>query len=285
MDEAVGDLPGDFPPTYRHMLKAGAASGHLPRILSAIALNSEGIRRSRRAVVSALAYPAVILAFGALLLGAFFVFILPLFTTVQENMGFEPSMSITVATVVRDSAVIQASLLGGILTAVLVAWFVLMRTIPGERFLLHVPILGRIRRNLLLSRLLGSLGMLLRARVPLPDALPVALGASGSLQLAREMGRLSTRVSDGVSLSDVFREGPVLPPEVISALRLAERTGDVPRSCEELSNILTEQAVSESDTLYVVLLPTALLVTGGLVCLLLVSVVTPYMKFLEEILK
>ena len=285
MDEAVGDLRGEFPPTYRHMLKAGAASGNLPRILAAVARNSEGIRRARRALVSALAYPAVILAFGALLMGAFFAFILPLFTNIQEELGFEPSMSISVAKVVRDSASLQAVLIGGIVTTVILAWLVLTRTIPGERFLYGVPILGRIRRNLFLSRLLGSLGMLLRARVPLPEALPVALGASGSLHLARENDRLTARASEGASLSDVLREGPVMPPEVTSYLRLAERTGDLPRSCEELADLLMEQAVAESDTLYVVLLPTALLVTGGLVCLLVVSVVAPYVRFLEEIVK
>ncbi len=283
LDEAVAARPDDFPPHYRFMLKAGAAAGNLPAVLAAVAGNTEAVRRARRALADALAYPAVVLAFGALVIASFLVFFVPIYQDMYRHYGFEPSYTVRAILGLFGSAGVVAGAVAGVVALAVAARQLLLRTVAGERLLLRLPLLGRIRRHLAMARLLGTLGILLRARAPLVEALPVALGASGGLELAREAQRLRTTASEGAMLEEVLRQAPGVPPGVVTYLAIAERSGTVPRAAEELSELLTEQAVRESELLFVVLMPTALLATGAILLSLFISLVLPYVHFLERL--
>jgi type II secretory pathway component PulF len=283
LHDAVAELPGEFPPHYRWMLQAGAAAGNLPAVLAAVARNTEGLRRARRAVVDALAYPAVILAFAALLIGGFLVFFLPVYRDLYRQYGLEPPITVRALLPLFGTTLVPASLAAGLVAGVLALRAVVKRTEMGERFGFRLPILGRIRRHLCMARLLGSLGVLLRARAPLVDALPVALAASGSLGLARASDRLRARAAEGAGIGDVLRDAPGVPPQVVAYLALAERSGTVPRAAEEVAELLTEQAMSESETLFLLLMPSALVVVGAVLATMFVSLVMPYLSFLERL--
>lgn len=283
LHDAVAAQEGEFPAHYRFMLKAGARAGNLPAILTAVARNTEGVRRARRAVLDALAYPAVILLFGAVLLSVFLFLFVPVYQDLHRQYGFEPTISARVILGLFGSVKVQAGLVAGVLLAVLGTWAFMRRTIAGERLLLRLPLVGRVLRHLWMARFLGSLGVLLRAKAPLPEALPVALGASGSLELGAAAERLARRAGEGKDLAALLGEAPVVPPEVVSYLALAERSGGVERAAAELSDLLTERAFQEGESLFVVLMPAALLLTGVIMAGLFVSLVLPYIAFIERL--
>ena len=282
-EAAVAELPGEFPPYYVWMVRAGTASGNLPAVLAAVARQAEGARRVKRALLSALSYPALVLLVGAAVVTGFLFSFLPIYRDIQVLYRFTPSLPLRAAYAFLESTVLQSVALGGLVAAAAAAWYWLSRRVAGERFLLALPLLGRIRRNLILTRFLGCLAALLRGRVPLPDALPVALGASGGLGLARGAERLKARALEGEGLGGILRELPGVPPAIASHIALAERTGDLARAAEDVAQTLTEQAVGESDTLYLVVFPAALLGVGILIGTLLVSVVLPYFQWIQEL--
>ena len=137
----------------------------------------------------------------------------------------------------------------------------------------------------MMARLLGALGVMLRSNVPLHRALPVALGAAGSLELDRAPDSITARASEGRGLGEVLAGAPGVTTEVARFVEVAERTGDAPHAAMQVADLLTEQALTESETLFVVLVPTALAVAGGVVGGLLMLVVLPYISFLESMCK
>ncbi|MGH9312975.1 MAG: tRNA modification GTPase, partial [Vicinamibacterales bacterium] len=54
---------------------------------------TEGVRRARRAVLDALAYPTVVLLFGAALLSVFLFLFVPVYQDLHRQYGFEPTVS------------------------------------------------------------------------------------------------------------------------------------------------------------------------------------------------
>ncbi len=283
LDEAVAGAGDSFPRYYRWMLKAGAASGNLPGVLFAIARNAEGIRRARRALVNALAYPALVLLFTTVLAAGFLTAFLPLYRDLQRMHGIKLSFMLTSLLAVSDSTALLAGGAAGVLAlAVLLACW-LRRTVSGERFVFRIPFLGRIRRNFCMARFLGCLGVLLRGKAGLVDALPLALGASGSLELERGAEGLRARAAEGAGLSGALKGAPVIPPQVVGYLALAERTGSPAQAADELADLLARQAAEDGEILYLVLFPAALAVTGGIVACLFVSLVLPYARLLEQI--
>jgi type II secretory pathway component PulF len=282
LDEAVAEVSGVFPPYYRWMLKAGAAAGNLPAMLSAVARNTEGIRMARRAFLEAVTYPAVIVLVALLLGAATLMAFVPFYRGYSGRLGFNaPALNLFLS--VFDSAgtvAAAAAVLAGVGAGVV--WF-LRRTVAGERFLLRLPLVGRIRRHLMMARLLGSLGVMLRSEVPLPRALPVALGAAGSLELERASDLLAGQATEGRGLGDLLTRMPGVSPEVAAFLALAERTGDAPHATAQVADLLTEQSLAESEALFVLLVPLAMLAAGIVVGGLLVSVILPYARFLESL--
>ncbi|HLY72969.1 MAG TPA: type II secretion system F family protein [Planctomycetota bacterium] len=282
LDEAVAEDPAIFPPYYRWMLKAGADSGNLSGMLSAVARNTEAIRTARRAFLEATMYPLLIVIVALLICAVGMVFFVPFYRELSSSQSLDapglPGFLRTVESTARiGSIVIGAGLL------VIMAGVTLLRSPAGERILRLLPIVGRIRRHLVLARMLGALGVMLRVGVPLPTALPVALGAAGSRELDRVAGWLSSRASDGLGLGDVLSKAPGVSLEVASFLSVAERTGDAPQATSQVADLLLEQALSDSEALYILLMPIALLGAGVLVGGLLVTLVYPYFNFIESL--
>ena len=90
------------------------------------------------------------------------------------------------------------------------------------------------------ARLMGTLGVLLRSGVPLPAALPVALGAAGSRELDRAAMSLVAGAVEGRGLGDVLSKAPVVSPEVAAYLALAERSGDAPQAALKVADLLSD---------------------------------------------
>ena len=282
LEEAVAQAPGVFPPYYRAMVQAGTASGNLSVVLSAVARNTEGVRLARRALLEALLYPGFVIFFALVMgLAAFFLFV-PFYRELCEQRGFAFPLVLRLFLQTFDSAwKVAATAAGAAVAAGGIVWL-LKGTVPGERLLDRLPLVGRIRRHLRSARLLGTLGVMLRARVPLPRALPVALGSAGSLQLDRAVSRLADRAVEGLGLGAVLSQAPAVSADVAEFLHLAERAGDAPEATLQVADLLTEQARTESESLYVVLLPIALVVAGVIVGSFVVGAILPYVRLLES---
>lgn len=283
LDQAVAELPGLFPPSYRWMLSAGVASGNLSGTLSAVARNSEGILAARRALVEALSYPLVIVLVALLLGIATLLGFVPFYRDLCARYAFDIPIALDLFLRAFSSSGAVAAVAAGLAAALASGVWVARYTVLGERMLNRLPFVGRIRRQLMMARMLGAMGVLLRSGVPLPRALPVALGASGSLELGRAADSLASRASEGSGLGDLLSHAPGVSAEVAAFLKLAEGTGAAPQATLQVADLLTEQSVVESEALFVMLMPVALGVAGILVGTLLVSVVLPYREFLSSL--
>jgi type II secretory pathway component PulF len=225
----------------------------------------------------------VVLVFASILMSVFFATLLPAWRDMHRNYDLEPTVGPLSFLAAFGAAGIPLAVVVGLVAAVAALSLWGRRTVAGERFLHRLPGLGRILRNLSVARFLGALGVLLRARTPLADALPVAMGASGSVEMVRVVERLRSRAAEGAGLAEVLRAAPVVPVAVTGYLAVAEKSNQAARASEELAEMLTEQAVEDSGALFTVLLPSALLATGVLLGTLFVSLVSSYAKFLERL--
>jgi type II secretory pathway component PulF len=283
MEEAVAVAPEIFPSYYQSMLRAGAASGNLPGVLAAVARNTEGTRVARRAMLEALMYPALILL-SALLLGtAMLLFFVPYYRDLCARHNFETPIGLPLFFRAFESTpAVLAVALGAAAGIAGAIWFS-RRTATGERLLRRLPILGRVRRHLTLARMLGALGVMLRAGVPLSRALPVALGAAGSLELDRAAQDLQGQALEGGGVGDILGKLPLVPAEVAAFLSLSEKTGTADEATLQVADLLSEQALSDSEAMYVILMPAALAIAGVIVATCIVAVVSPYVQFLESL--
>ena len=282
LGEAVGEESSVFPAGYRSMVAAGVKSGDLPGVFSAVARHSESLQRVRRAVAGALAYPALVLFFGLLFLGFFLAIAGPLYKDLIIQMKVEPgffSRLLMEATEIPWGLPVVVVGMAA-LVACACAW--MRRTVAGERLLFRIPRLGRILRMLCMAKLFACLESLLRGKTPLEEAIPLALGASGSLQLERASERLAGIAAEGASLSSALREAPEVSDEIVSYVDYCERAGRGPAGARELAGLMTSRAEAESDILFLLLFPAALVVVGTLVLASIGWLLSPYVDFMLQ---
>ena len=85
--EALANHPKVFNPLYIAMVRAGETGGVLEEALERVADQLEKDDNLRRQVKSAMAYPAVVLAFALCVLIGLIAFIVPVFVKVFEDFG------------------------------------------------------------------------------------------------------------------------------------------------------------------------------------------------------
>lgn len=110
-----------------------------------------------------------------------------------------------------------------------------------ERFTGLVPVLGKARRALSLSRLSLALDALLNAGVAAVRAWPLAASASGSPALEREVERWKPRLDDGQPAGDLILTSSRFPQHFRSVYASSELSGRVDEALPRLAEHYREE--------------------------------------------
>jgi general secretion pathway protein F len=169
--DAMGREGGSFPPLYRAMVSAGETSGTLPGILDRLADLLERQAQVRGKVLSALAYPIVLSFVAAFVVFALMIYVVPKVVEQFQDVGQElPLLTRVVIGLSNFLANWWWALLAGLLLMV----FMFSRALREEnlrlgfdRFLLRLPLLGRLQRDLHAARLARTLSTMVASRLPL----------------------------------------------------------------------------------------------------------------------
>lgn len=136
----------------------------------------------------------------------------------------------------------KAAFFGSIYAAVIALLWLVQRSQTGfTRSLLEsatsiVPVLGRARRALALSRLSLALDALLNAGVNALRAWPLAAAASGSPSLQRTVARWQPRIANGDPVSEMILQSPAFPPHFSNVYATAEVSGQIDQALPRLAS-------------------------------------------------
>lgn len=207
------------------LLQAGEHSGRLDACFKVLAEYYADRARLARQVLGDMAYPAFLLHFA--------VFILPFaefFRTGNWMMYLAQTVGVLVPIYAVVLAVIYASQSKHGET-----W----RSWMESTFRL-VPVLGKARRELALSRLCSALEALLSAGVSILEAWELAAAASGSPCLRRTVLAWRPSVNAGQTPAEVVRCSPQFPPLFASQYATGEISGKLEETLRGLCQYFKE---------------------------------------------
>jgi len=232
--EALARHPRVFTRLYVNMIVAGETAGMLESTLARLADFMERSHKIHARIVSALFYPASVIAVAMGILMVLAVFVVPKFKEVFGDLtGGAPLPAFTES--LLDSAQFMKShllsLLGGV--AILVVAFKMIRaTTAGrnglDRLKLKLPIIGRIVRKAAIGRFARTLGTMLENGVPVLQALAIARETASNALFAQAIQQTHDRIKEGDTLVSPLQASGVFPATVISMIDAGEQTGAVP---------------------------------------------------------
>jgi len=179
------------------MLAAGGRSGRLPESCAALSKYFETLEKARSMVLKKCAYPVFMLHFGVLVLG------LP---TLVNGGGAVDYLKQILTT------------LGLVYACALIPLFIILnlleiaQTSPLiDRFLLAIPVTGRVRRSFSLARFFATYEAQLEAAVNVMDSLKTAADASRSALIIEAITKSMPALRSGGQVGLILADTQLFP--------------------------------------------------------------------------
>ena len=228
--QAVAHYPQHFPPLYVATLKAAEQTGDVAEALSRYIAYQEELDRVRKKVVAATIYPAILSIVGTLVLGFLVFYVVPRFARVYEDMSgklpFFSELLNTAGRTVND----HGWLMGAAFAAAIVA---ALLSISHEAFrawinsrLWQIPGLGEHMKVYQLARLYRTVGMLLRAGIPVVRSLDMGRDLLAA-HLRPHLAQARRLIEEGRLMSAAFMAAGLATPVAARMMAVGERTGDM----------------------------------------------------------
>ena len=243
---ALAAEPRSFSRLYVGLVRAGEAGGTLPATLDRLAALLERERSLTSNMRAALIYPAVLViaAIGSIFL--LLDYVLPQFTPIFEQAGAElPASTRALMLLGQMTGAAAPWLLVAAVAAVLIARRALAAPalrLKVDRFLLRLPVVGRLLQETLAARLTRTLGTLLQNGMPLISALAIAKDALGNLAAAAAVDAASVEAKAGRGLARPLREAGLFPARTVHLLQLGEEAAQLAAMSLKAADIHDEQA-------------------------------------------
>lgn len=221
-----------FPADFVSLVRAGETGGTLADTLRRLAEGLEKAASFRQKLISALTYPATILAMAAGMVWLFLYWVMPAMSPIFENLGVEMPLLTRVVvklTVVLRNPLLVGAALVGLVVGVSFAWNFLFKTPEGRRLwwsMIHrTPLLGDALRKMAMSRFLFALSAMLGSGVRFEQALQAVEDVSPDPMLQQAIASIRQRIRVGVRLVEAMELEPVFPRMVVQMVMAGESSG------------------------------------------------------------
>lgn len=280
--EALGDHPKIFSNLYVNMIRAGESSGALEVVLVRLADFTESQARLRSKVTGALAYPAVMMLVGVVIIGVLFTTVIPKVTQIFQDM--EVSLPFYTRALIATSSFVSnywyVVIMGAVAAAILVrAW---LRTPGGsatfDRWQLVLPILGPVTRLIAMSRFSRTLATLLASGVPLLTAMEIVRNIVGNSVLRDVIEKATKSINDGESIATPLKRSKEFPPMVCHMIAVGERTGRLEEMLQKIADTYDTQVEAKVAALTSLLEPVMIVVMGGAVAFVVAAILLPILQ-------
>jgi general secretion pathway protein F len=270
----------EFPPVYQAVIAAGEQSGQFGAILKRLADDLEADHQLKQKVWAAVLYPVIVSIVAMMivlfLLGSVVPQIAQVFANNQQTLPGLTRFMLGLSGLVQMAgwpAVAAVALLAGRRAlrqeALRLRW---------DRAWLSLPLIGVWLRNYHAARLASTLASLTGAAVPILKSLSSAADTVPNLALRADLKQAAELVREGAPLAVALTHQGRWPRLLAMFIRLGEQSGQLPLMLTQVATQLREQVQRRSLQWATVLEPVLILVMGGVVMLIVLSVMLPIIE-------
>jgi type IV pilus assembly protein PilC len=288
LSAAMSKHPKVFSRLFVAMVRAGETGGQLDTTLIRVAESLEADYKLRQKVKSAMTYPVVVAGIAVLLLTVMLVFVVPTFAKMFTQLGGDLPLPTKILLAISD----KAKFLIPLFAASSVAGFIAYKKahkknadfrLRADKIKLRIPIFGMLFKKIALSRFSRTLGLLLRAGVPVLQALDIVADTSGNEVIARATHDVKDSVRSGESMAGPLENHKVFPPMVVQMISVGEDTGALDAMLDKISDFYDQEVEATTEQLTSMIEPVMIGVLGGIVGAMVIALYMPMFKIFDLI--
>jgi type IV pilus assembly protein PilC len=280
--------PKVFSVLYVSMVRAGETGGFLETTLVRVSEQLEAEDRLKRQVKSAMVYPTVVLSFAMIVLVALVAFIVPVFAKVFKDFGGKlpalTRLTVGMSHVLTHRWYILILLCAGALFG-FVKWKKSEWGRPKwDALKLRVPLkIGDTVQKVALARWSRTFSALVASGVPILQAIDIVGQTAGNAVVERSMADVTDSVKRGGTIAAPLKDVPVFPAMVVDMISVGEETGALDTMLSKVADFYEEEVAAAVKAITSILEPVMIIVVGGMVGFIVISMYLPLFKVYDQI--
>jgi type II secretory pathway component PulF len=281
--DAMQQHPHIFPNMYVSMVRSGENGGNLGTIMKRLADYYESQERLRGKLKSAMIYPIFMAVFSLLVVMFMITYIVPKITQIFESQDALLPLPTRILMGVSDFVVNSWYwLIAGIIVGFL-GLSAFFRSPRGKLFLqrlqLSLPLVGPLMTKVMVARFCQTLGTLLKSGVDLKTALDISKHVVGNQIFMSKLNLMIVDVNNkGVPLSAAMKRTGYFPEYVQHVVAIGEEAARVDELLEKVADRMQEEVGRLLEGLTALLQPAMIILMGGVVGFIALSVLLPMLN-------
>jgi general secretion pathway protein F len=271
-----------FGPLYINMIRAGEASGALDAVLVRLAEFTEGQAKLKQKIVGTMIYPLIMMVIGGGVLVLLMTVVVPKVTKIFNDM--KVTLPWMTRLLIWSSDLMQNW------------WFVIVPTVVGgavafvfwtrsevgrpvwDRIVLKVPVFGPLVRMLAVARFSRTLATLLKAGVPLLNALDIVKNVVTNSVMSNVIDKARDSIREGESIANPLKRSGEFPPLVYHMVSIGERSGQLEDMLLNVSDSYESQVNVRIGALTALLEPMMIVGMGGVIAFVAFAILMPILQ-------
>ncbi len=288
LSQTLSEHPKIFDELYVSMVRAGEVGGSIDVVLRTVATQLEKQVALARKIRGAMAYPVVVVSVISLLFIAMMVLIVPVFKNLFKSLNAPLPTPTKIVIAISNTL---ASWHAGIVVAVVILVILGVRkwisTVDGrmkwDSWKLRPPVFGPLAHKAALARFCFTLSSLVSSGVPVLESLDIVGRATGNAVLTKATAEIKRAVREGRSFADPMRNNPIFPQLVIQMVEVGEQTGALDDMLGKAASYYQGEVDQTVDNLSSILEPLLVVVMGGVVGSVIISLYLPMLTYIKYI--
>ncbi len=280
--DALKDYPDIFNNVYINMVQAGEASGTLDIVLIRLAEFTESQVKLKNKITSSMMYPTIMALVGTGMMLFIFVVIVPkitkIFITMKKEIPLPTQICIDISHFLQN----YWQLIPIIVPLFLYGFFKYINSPTGKwkwhAFQLKLPLVGNLVTMINVGRFCSTLATLLNSGVPILASLRIVKNLIGNIHMQDAVEHARESVQEGASIAKPLKDSGLFPAMVTHMIDLGEKSGEIESMLDIIAENYEDQVNSKLEGLTSILEPIMMIVMGGVVAFVVISVVVPLMS-------
>lgn len=280
LSNSLSKYPKLFSSFYIKLVQSGEVSGKLHESLLYLADHLEKSQSINSKIRGAFAYPVFVIFALVVVTLIMTVYVLPQLLSIFKEAGVE-DLPITTRILILVTDFINGYLyyLITILLILVYTGWTYIKTPAGKEWFDNVkikfPYLGTTVRGLYLARIAESLSTLIKAGIPILEAIKITSDLVGNENYRKIMLAAEENVRGGGTISEVLVKYAEMPPLFSSMVAIGEKTGKLDFMLKHISKFYKSESDTTIDSISQLIEPVLVLILGVGVAILVSSILLP----------
>lgn len=288
LSQAMAPFPHVFDSVFTSLVRAGEQTGRLTDVFesmsNALKWQDELAAQTKKLLI----YPIMVFFVVMGVLFFLLTFLVPQVVGVLKTMRVDLPIQTRVLIAMSDFVVHYWWIVIGVPILTVMGLTALIKANARAKYLfdfakLRIPVIGPILQKIILARFASFFALMYQSGITVLDAIRTSEGIVGNQVIAAGLSRAWQQINAGESLSETFRNLGIFPALVIRMLRVGENTGALDTSLLNISYFYNRDVKDAVDKALKMIEPTMTLVLGGMLALILFSVLSPIYEMIGNL--